>query len=608
MAAVAAQEVAEDERDAAMMAQTAAETAQTAAETARDAAVTARDAAVTARMTAETDRDAALEAQETAEDERDAAVTAKMTAEMALADLMEDMEEEMTAEDVQRARIDARAIQSSAGGKRTRVNTTTGVVSEYSVTTNTVAMYQGSGRVPGSDPTGDGTTRPDTGEMTLTATRVGDTVTFMATADPNDTDSVPGEKLINFDATADGNMTSGMHEADLPGGLNKHIYLMSDVAAPVSRSFADQVPTGLGDADFDTASQAYRYPINDHWYYVATGADAGNRPSTSDDSDDNAGINLNRHASINLDLGDLEPTSAVPMQGLQPGGALMGYYAGVPGSFRCGNPTADCTLVKNGDGEVFVNGMWQFVPAADPVDLADSDYHVYGAWLKKPESTVGTGVAAAIASGSDLFDADADNDPANGNDVPNGIAALTGSATYSGSAAGYFAERHVDSEGATSGTFTASATLTADFDDSAVGAADNVGNISGSITGFLRDDETEVAVDWVVNLGMINLDAVTADDQATPPVVGNTGVLPNVPGGFVAGSTSGTASGAPWAGEWGVQFTGNGADADQHPGGVVGTFGAQHGSAERLSTTLTTGAVPDSGFVGVIGGFGASKE
>ena len=65
-----------------------------------------------------------------------------------------------------------------------------------------------------------------------------------------------------------------------------------------------------------------------------------------------------------------------------------------------------CSLVKNADGEVFANGMWQFVPAADPVGIADSDYHVYGAWLKKPDSTVGTGVSAAIASGSDLFDAD----------------------------------------------------------------------------------------------------------------------------------------------------------------------------------------------------------
>ena len=617
MTAEAAQEVAEDERDAAVMAQTAAETARDAAMTAETAAVAAQKAAETAKMTAETERDAANTARMTAETERDAALAARKVAEDKLAEIEMDMEDEMTAEEVQRARVDARAIQASAGGKTSRRNTLTGALITSGVKTNTVSMYQGSDRVPGSDPTGDGKTRATNGEMTLTATRVGDTVTFMATADANNTDSVAGMTLINFDATADGDMTSAMTAVDLSGGLTKHIYLMSDVMAPLSRSFAGNVPAGLNDTPgFDTASQTYQYGIDDNWYYVAPGdTDPGNRPSVAADAATATGINLDRHAAINIDLGAFEPTSASPMRELQEGGALMGYYAGVPGSFRCeaGVLEAGCSLVKNADGEVFVNGTWQFVPSADPVAIADSNYHVYGAWLKKPDSTVGTGVSAAIASGSDLFDADADNDATNGNDAPNNIAGLMGSATYSGSAAGFYAERHVDSEGATSGTFRATASLTAVFDDSAPDGADNVGNISGMVTDFMRDDETAVEVDWVLTLGMINLDAVSGgDDPATAAEETdfgfNAGVMPNEAGGFVAGRTSGTASGAPWAGEWGVQFTGNGGDADQHPGGVVGTFGAQHGSAELVSSTLPTGAVPDSGFVGVIGGFGASKE
>ena len=40
-----------------------------------------------------------------------------------------------------------------------------------------------------------------------------------------------------------------------------------------------------------------------------------------------------------------------------------------------------------------------------------------------------------------------------------------------------------------------------------------VGNLSGMITDFMRDDETAVEVDWVLNLGMINLDAVTDGDN-----------------------------------------------------------------------------------------------
>ena len=73
----------------------------------------------------------------------------------------------------------------------------------------------------------------------------------------------------------------------------------------------------------------------------------------------------------------------------------------------------------------------------------------------------------------------------------------------------------------------------------------------------------------------------------------------------------------PGHGEWGVQFVGAGATAaanQQHPTGVVGTFGAEHGSRqcdltdEPAMTQIEQEAIADEGFVGVIGGFGARKE
>ena len=75
--------------------------------------------------------------------------------------------------------------------------------------------------------------------------------------------------------------------------------------------------------------------------------------------------------------------------------------------------------------------------------------------------------------------------------------ALTGEATYTGSAVGFFAERHVNETGAVSGTFEAAAELNADFD-----MADTWGSISGKITDFVRSDD--VAVNWQVDLDMIN--------------------------------------------------------------------------------------------------------
>ena len=588
--AEAAQEMAETERNAAVM-------AETAAVTARDAAMMAETAAVMAKTAAEGERDAANTARDTAIAERDAAITARDAAIMERDTALAALATQTDAEAAQRARVDAAAIQRSADDiTTTRVNSAGDSVVRAVSSTSTVDMFQGSGPIPGdADAMMAGR---QTGEMTLTASRVGNTVTFMATADTDPADAEAAEVLINFDATANGNMTSGMSTADLPGGLTKHIFLMSDIAAPLSRSFAAEVPAGLTEPDaadfFDAATQTYRWTIDNNWVFSAT----VNKPLGDENSD--LGINLDRHAAISLDLGDFEPTSASPTTMLQENGALMGYYAGVPGSFRChegAGATTNCTFQKNAGGEVIAMGGWQFVPAADPVSIADGDYHVYGAWLKKPDSAVGSGESAGIAAGSDLFDA-------SGNGTDNMITELTGEATYSGSAAGFFAERHVDAEGAVSGTFTAIAELEADFDTSTAN-----GSLSGTITDFVRSDGADV--DWLVTLSA-NLDEVQGDNPATVDVetdfVLNAGILTEVPGGFVEGATSGSASGANWRGEWGAQFTGNGATATQHPSGIVGTFGAQHGTPSLLVTDVAAGGVADKGFVGVIGGFGARKQ
>ena len=91
------------------------------------------------------------------------------------------------------------------------------------------------------------------------------------------------------------------------------------------------------------------------------------------------------------------------------GGRLPGSYAGVAGHFRCDaaaeTDSDACTFGRNADKEVIADGTWQFVPGATTITLADTDYLVFGAWLKRPDSAVGTGASAAISAGSDLFDA-----------------------------------------------------------------------------------------------------------------------------------------------------------------------------------------------------------
>lgn len=224
--------------------------------------------------------------------------------------------------------------------------------------------------------------------------------------------------------------------------------------------------------------------------------------------------------------------------------------------------------------------------------VADSDYLVYGAWLMRPDSAGGTAYAGAFGTGNDLFHPAAI--------AGNGIVELVGKAAYKGEAAGFFAEAYVNVDTAVSGTFTAAVELLADFD-----AGDDVagGLISGTITDFARSDG--VPVDWLVNLGVLALGAVDGIPSAT-----NTAPPSPAAGGFTPGTTSGSASGVPWTGEWGVQFIGDDpVFAAKHPTGVVGTFGAQYGSpTQPTSEPLAVKDFADHAFVAVIGGFGARKE
>ena len=228
--------------------------------------------------------------------------------------------------------------------------------------------------------------------------------------------------------------------------------------------------------------------------------------------------------------------------------------------------------------------------------LFDSDYLVYGAWLMRPDSAGGTAYAAAFATGNDLFDPITTVDE-------NGIVELVGKATYKGSAVGFFAEQYVNVDTGASGTFTAATELLADFDAGTVNNDVAGGIISGTITDFVRSDG--VSVNWLINLGALDLGAVDGVPSAT-----NTAVPSTAAGGFTPGTTSGSASGVPWTGEWGVQFAGDDAlHAARHPTGVVGTFGAQYDSPiEPTGVPPTTRDVARQAFITVIGAFGARKE
>ena len=162
------------------------------------------------------------------------------------------------------------------------------------------------------------------------------------------------------------------------------------------------------------------------------------------------------------------------------------------------------------------------------------------------------------------------------------LEALTGTATYTGAAAGLWSERAAGERDGASGAFTADATLTADFDQA------RYLTLSGSIANF-KDASGASLGNWTATLAN-EIDNISGGDMNG--------------GGFVnSGNTAGAADGRNWSGGWVAQFFRRAA-ADPRtaiPTAVGGAFQAHHG-------TPTMAASNDRGFVGVIGAFGAEKQ
>jgi hypothetical protein len=254
---------------------------------------------------------------------------------------------------------------------------------------------------------------------------------------------------------------------------------------------------------------------------------------------------------------------------------VSGQFLNVRGTYTCG--TTDCALSRESGTDNFTLGAgdWQFTPAAGArVRVPDQDWMAYGAWMTTPDNPTGVHRIGTFFNGFDVYDAGSANLTTGG---------LDGSAEYNGGATGVYVD------GAESGLFTATATLTANFN---VDGEDNDYMISGSIhdfrgtDGVYLGDDTQAnrndpvaggENDWVVLLNQVDL--------------ADTGAIP------AASTTAGSADGLLWTGNWSGQLYGPNADADGAiaPSGVAGQFDAAT-TAEPAGTTA------------VVGAFGATKD
>ena len=245
-----------------------------------------------------------------------------------------------------------------------------------------------------------------------------------------------------------------------------------------------------------------------------------------------------------------------------------GSWRGIDGTFICDacDDTNQITarISKDAEGEpqrtfAFAESgdAWVFEPtdSTATVDVADADYLWFGWWQDMPTTTDGTGVQSfqAFAGGSEDFTA-----------TGNAVQALVGDATYEGSAAGKYVQQAgtVFEPTYIADAFTATATLTADFDTAA-----EAGTIAGTITGF-KNSAGQALTGWAVALGSIDLQDSAAAFNATDGTATAT-----------IGSIDSTS------GNWNGAFYGNGR-TDGEPGSVAGTFSADFGAVGSVHTSI----------------------
>ena len=233
-----------------------------------------------------------------------------------------------------------------------------------------------------------------------------------------------------------------------------------------------------------------------------------------------------------------------------------GTYDGVSGKFSCTGDDSACTVTRT-DGTTSIGTTnWTFkatnLNSGAPVDQDDA-FLYFGIWSSIPDNISEDAynfryvAGGGAATGSDLSD----------------FNTLTGSATFGGGAVGkYVTQGQVGGQNAKIGTFTATATLNADFGD-----GDESGDLSGSITEF-REDGSPLA-GWRVTLG-------GATDVGDASDIGN--------GAVTGGITVANIGGLSVGGSWGATFHGSTnditglADRKKYPAvdlaGVAGWFDA----------------------------------
>lgn len=346
--------------------------------------------------------------------------------------------------------------------------------------------------------------------------------------------------------------------------------------------------------------------------------------------------------------------------------SIRGSYDGVDGTYMC-MPACDIEWKVSGvtlmavardiDGtstNPTVDNAHLLFQADNIEDLIpDPDHLTFGVWMQVPDDRPSDGFIGRIAKANAA------------KFTQENLKALISKATYTGNAAGYYATRAPGKADAESGRFTATATLTANFDsavaqdvpqDKAADAtfvdtdlglttplnpegftsennrvllgasADTIKyfkpaevksgvSLKGTIDAFMSEDGTTMD-GWIVNLGLTSSlmipsrveveDADSNGIQVAEVVTAFNEALQEArDASLFEGTTSGRGGAHEWKGKWNATLHGN--NTATHPTGVVGTFQAVDGMAQPEFVEGAINLSKDPGFIGVTGAFGARR-
>jgi hypothetical protein len=233
---------------------------------------------------------------------------------------------------------------------------------------------------------------------------------------------------------------------------------------------------------------------------------------------------------------------------------VSGSFHGVSGIYSCATTAGTaCTVAVAAEGFTLAGGTagWTFTPSdaeARVMDSADTAYASYGWWISK-------------GANDGPFNASVFTDRFGADPTPLAIAALRGTATYSGGAAGKYALSSTTGGTNDAGHFTADVELKATFgeDHTISGTVDNFTGADGNS----RDWSVALNSSTVSDTGVIAGDPDTAGDTAAQMTV------------WTRGGVDGDASG---------QWSGDLAEAgdDGVPTVATGTFYSEFGRGGKM--------------------------